>query len=55
MKIFKTVVRDCIAAKESTFTREPLLKYSPRATVTNDYKVLVDEYLERVNIKAEAI
>ncbi len=44
--IFKTHIRRTAKMKPSTFAKQPILLYSSRCGAAQDYKALVEEYLE---------
>lgn len=46
--LFETLVRRTPKMKQSTFERKPILESSNRCAATKDYKMLVQEYLERL-------
>lgn len=47
----KTVIRTSPIVAKSTFVKEPVVKYSPRAAASVDYESLVTEYLETIGEK----
>lgn len=44
--VFKTVIRENVAIKESQAVRQNLLKYAPKSNGAIDYKELTDEIIE---------
>jgi chromosome partitioning protein len=44
--VFKTTIRKTVKVDEMTFTGKPLIDYAPNSTATQDYKKLVEEYLQ---------
>ena len=48
LNVFRAEIRDCVKVGESTFAREPLIDYAPKATATLDYRAATLEYLEEV-------
>ena len=44
----KTVIRTSPIVAKSTFVKEPVVKYSPRAAASVDYESLVTEYLDAI-------
>lgn len=47
--LFETAIREAIAVKEAQISQESLLKYAPKAKVTEDYKAFTEELLERLS------
>lgn len=47
----QTVIRTSPIVAKSTFVKEPVAKYSPRAAASVDYELLVTEYLEMIGDK----
>ena len=48
-------IREAVAVGESTYVRQPLIDYAPRATATMDYRAAVKEYLQEVKNYGEAV
>lgn len=44
--VFRTAIRSTVKVGEATFTRTPINEYAPRCTAAQDYRALVDEWLE---------
>lgn len=43
--VFPTEIRDCVKVGESSYAREPLIEYAPKATATMDYRAVAGEYV----------
>jgi len=46
-ELFKSRIRQAVVVQESQIAKEDLLSYAPDAKVTDDYRGLIDEFLER--------
>lgn len=44
--VFETAIRATVKVSEATFARQPITEYAPRCTAAQDYRALVDEWLE---------
>lgn len=45
-KLFKTIIRECIAIKEAEITQRDLFKYASRSNGAKDYMAFVNEFLK---------
>lgn len=46
--VFQSRIRQAVAVNECQIARESLFEYAPKATVTEDYRKFIDEFLERI-------
>lgn len=46
--VFQNRIRQAVAVNESQIARKSLFEYAPKATVTEDYRRFIDEFLERI-------
>lgn len=46
-KIYKTVIRECVALREAQAVQQSIYNYSPKSNGAVDYIGVVDEFLER--------
>lgn len=46
-ELFKSRIRQAVVVQESQIAKEDLLSYAPDAKVADDYRGLIDEFLER--------
>ena len=46
--VFTTTIREAVAVKEAQISQKSLFDYAPNANVTMDYKIFIDEFLQRI-------
>ena len=46
-KVFKTPIRECIAAKESQAVKKDIFSYAPRSNAAKDYESFISEFLKK--------
>lgn len=46
--VFQSRIRQAVAVNECQIARSSLFEYAPKATVTEDYRRFIDEFLERI-------
>lgn len=46
--VFRRAIRATVKVGEATFARQPVTEYAPHCTAAEDYRALVNEYLEGV-------
>lgn len=49
LRMFKTIIRRSMSIDRITFTGTPIVKQSPSGNPANDYKELVNEYLQKIS------
>lgn len=46
--VFTTTIREAVAVKEAQISQKSLFDYAPNANVTMDYKIFIDEFIQRI-------
>lgn len=46
--VFTTTIREAVAVKEAQISQKSSFDYAPNANVTMDYKIFIDEFLQRI-------
>ena len=49
-ELFKSRIRQAVVVQESQIAKEDLFSYAPNARVLEDYKIFIDEFLERTGV-----
>ena len=47
-EVFRSRIRQAVVVQESQIAREDLFSYAPKSPVTEDYRMFIEEFLERI-------